>query len=156
MGGPGSGSKPREYPPEIVSLVCGLYQEGLTVAEIRRVAPKGYRIQTILERYLPSRRPAIKRNQYGVENDSWRGDACGYQAAHLRVASLYGKASSHQCTDCHGQAAEWSYRHDDPDECVDGTGRSYSPDPSHYEPRCVSCHRRFDAARRRQEVMPNV
>lgn len=41
MGGVGSGRKPREYPAEIIDLVCGMYRDGMTVAEIRKAAPKG-------------------------------------------------------------------------------------------------------------------
>ena len=42
MGGIGSGGKPRVYPQEIVDLICGMYRDGMTVAEIRQQAPRGY------------------------------------------------------------------------------------------------------------------
>jgi hypothetical protein len=157
MGGPGSGKKPRDYPPDIVELVCGMYRDGMTVAEIRRIAPKGYRVQTILERYLPSRRPLGKRDQIGEKNASWAGDRLGYEAAHARVKRLHGPARSHPCVDCGEQARDWSYRGGCPREltCPD-TGCRYSPDPERYEPRCVPCHRRYDAQMRNEEVMSNV
>lgn len=140
MGGVGSGSKPREYPAEIVQLICGMYQDGKTVAEIRAVAPKGYRIQTILERYLPERRPAAKRNQAGTANHMWKGSAAGYQAAHLRL----GRAADHRCVDCDNPARHWSYQHDCPEE-IRGRHRSpYCLHPEHYAPRCVPCHRAYD------------
>lgn len=146
MGGKGSGRRPREYPPEIVALVCGMYQNGMTIAEIREAAPKGYRVQTILERYLPERRPASKRNQRGAANAAWRGSDAGYHAVHLRL----GRAADHECVDCGAPAAEWSYAHGCPDEL-----RAHSPychHPNHYSPRCRKCHRAYD----RKKVMPNV
>lgn len=138
MGGKGSGRKPREYPAEIVNMVCGMYRDGMTVAEIRKVAPKGYRVQTILERHLPERRPAVKRDQRGAANDRWRGSDAGYAAVHLRL----GSAAEHMCVDCGESAAEWSYMHGCPDE-----RRSRSPychHPTHYAPRCRKCHRAYD------------
>lgn len=149
--------KPREYPSEIVELARSMYEDrGMTVAEICAAFPKGYRVQTILERYVPKRRDAIKRDQTGERNHMWRGDP-GYQAAHLRVESARGKAARHPCIDCSQPAREWSYNHADEDELTDSNGRRYSVDPDHYDPRCCACHRRLDAARRRaEEVMSHV
>lgn len=152
MGGPGSGKKPRDYPPEVVELVCRLYREGHTVAEIRALAPKGYRVQTILERHLPERRSTAKRNQRGEANHMWRGDAANYQALHLRVQAARGKPS--RCSAC--ETTEGKF------EWANLTGK-YA-DVSDYIRLCIPCHRRFDADRRRktgrttrpQEVMPNA
>lgn len=136
-----SGGAPREYPTEIVDLICGMYGSGMTVAEIRQAAPKGYRVQTILERYLPERRPAIKRDQRGAANSMWRGEAASYTAIHLRL----GNASLCRCVDCGRGAREWSYQHDCPDEKTDTrTGCRYCHHREHYVPRCRSCHRRYD------------
>ena len=155
MGGKGSGTKPRDYPTDIVRLACRLYQSGLTVSEIRAVFPKGYRVQTILERYLPERRPTAKRNQRGPRNHMWSG-APGYQAAHLRVASEQGPASSHPCVDCGSPAQEWSYTYTTNRELRDPkSGCAYSLSLSDYVPRCRSCHRCHDA-RKRREVVPYV
>ncbi|MGO4984788.1 hypothetical protein [Collinsella sp. Sow4_E3] len=42
-------------------------------------------------------------------------------------------------------ASSWSYAHTDANELTCGTRKSpYSLDPTHYEPRCASCHKRFD------------
>lgn len=140
--------KPRQYPPEIIELARSMYEDqGMTVAEICAAFPKGYRVQTIIERHVPQRRAAAKRDQSGERNHMWRDDP-GYQAAHLRVAAQRGKASEHACVDCRHRAAEWSYDHADDAEFIDQNGRRYSTDPSHYNPRCVSCHRRHDATRR--------
>lgn len=138
MGGVGSGKKPREYPPDIVDLICGMYRNGMTVAEIRASAPPGYRIQTVLGRYLPELRPAIKRDQFGPNNDSWKGDRAGYQALHLRVGSARGNPS--EC--------EWCHATDGRFEWANLTG-DYS-DVNDYARLCVPCHRRYDAQRRRE------
>lgn len=140
-----SGRKPREYPPDVVELICSMYRNGMTVAEIRAAAPRGYRVQTILERYLPERRPAAKRNQDGAANHMWKGSDAGYQAAHLRLAQLNGKARDHQCADCEKQAADWSYEGGCPDEQRSPVGSPpYCIHPDHYRPRCRPCHRAHD------------
>ena len=50
-------------------------------------------------------------------------------------------------TDITGRCGECGYDAPGPYTTREGVTRCYV---------CVSCHRRFDAARRRQEVMPNV
>lgn len=142
------GRPKREYPAEIIELARSMYEDqGMTVAEIRAAFPSGYRVQTILERHIQSRRPAAKRNQRGPSNHMWRSDP-GYQAAHLRVVSMRGKAAAHACVDCGKAADDWSYRYGDPNELTGSNGCPYSPDPDYYEPRCKSCHRRYDKAKR--------
>lgn len=77
-----------------------------------------------------------------------RRSVVGYIAAHQRVYRDNGKASSHGCVDCDQPAREWSYDHLDPKALVGtvGTveGLLYSLDPAHYQPRCKSCHTKFD------------
>ena len=134
-----SGKLPREYPQEIIDLILGWYQEGLTVAEIKAIAPKGYRVQTILQRYLPERRRAIKRNQSGSANHMWKGDSAGYQALHLRVDAARGKPM--RCDWCEhtgGSRYEWANL----------TG-NYT-DVFDYVRLCISCHRTYDAKRRKE------
>ena len=141
------GRQPRAYPPEIIELARSMYvDKGMTVAEIRAVFPQGYRVQTILERHVP-RRLAAKRDQRGERNHMWRPDP-GYQAAHLRIVAIKGKAADHPCADCAGPAHDWSYNHSDPEQLTGRNGCSYSTNPDFYEPRCRSCHRRLDAAKR--------
>lgn len=78
-------------------------------------------------------------------------DDVGYGTAHRRVARARGRADQHVCVGCGGQAEEWSYDHGDPHERhvpIDApryAGFPYSLDPNSYSPRCVSCHRAFDA-----------
>lgn len=78
-------------------------------------------------------------------NCKWQGEDVTYGAAHKRVRTRHGAASLHACIDCGGQAAQWSYNHTDPSERSDAKGRRFSPDSDHYSPRCVPCHRAFDA-----------
>ena len=133
---------PRQYPAEVVELVCRLYESGMTDREVIAAAPKGYRVQTILERHLPRRRSTAKRDQRLDANHAWKGDAAGYQALHLRVAEYRGKPSL--CDRC--GATEGRF------EWANLTG-NYA-DINDYERMCVSCHRRFDAARRRATGQP--
>lgn len=71
-------------------------------------------------------------------------DALTYRAAHKRLDRVRGKASSHACVDCGGQAAQWSYVGGQPDERRSPKGFPYSANPEAYVPRCVSCHKRLD------------
>jgi hypothetical protein len=74
--------------------------------------------------------------------------SCGaeYMDAHRRVRKELGPASEQLCVECGGPAFHWSYNHADPDERTDDRcGHPYSDKPMFYEPRCVPCHRFFDA-----------
>lgn len=142
--------KPRIYPPEIIAAVRRMYiDEGMTVAEVQAALPKGYKAQRIIERHIPVRRTAAKRDQSGDRNHMWKGDAAGYSAAHLRVAALRGSAREHACIDCGSPAHDWSFNNGRRTDLRDPeTGCAYSNDPNDYDPRCRSCHRRFDRAHR--------
>ena len=91
-----------------------------------------------------------EKARVGAFNSWWRGDDCGYGGAHDRVTRMWGApASAWSCADCGGPAAHWSYDHADPDEKsaeVNDCVLPYSLKPSHYQPRCVPCHKRFDLA----------
>lgn len=80
-----------------------------------------------------------------------RSDGCGYWGAHSRVRVDRGSASSHACVDCGVTAYQWSYNHADPDERLSQDaatcGMPFSLDPVNYDPRCVTCHKAFDATR---------
>lgn len=73
-----------------------------------------------------------------------RSHDAGYSAAHARTTGERGPASRLTCIDCDAPASHWSYDHDDPDERISDDGLPYSLDTSHYEPRCVPCHKAFD------------
>lgn len=97
------------------------------------------------------------RERYGADHHRWKGEEIGYGGAHERVQSVRGKASEHQCVDCTEQAAEWSYRGGSQKELTKpvkgGNGAvymvAYSPDLTDYDPRCKTCHKRYDDGRRR-------
>lgn len=95
-----------------------------------------------------AREEVINRNRSrkGEPRPSARRSDAGYSAAHHRIYRAMGKASDCTCVNCGNGAAHWSYTHDDPNELLDDRGRSYSLSPSHYVPRCVPCHKRYDAS----------
>lgn len=144
MGGPGSGGKPRVYPPEVVALATSLYRDGATVAEVQRALPPGFKAQRILERHLPNRRRAVKRHQRGAANNSWKGADAGYAALHLRVAGERGTPSL--CARCGATRGRF--------EWANLTGKYH--DINDYERMCVSCHHTYDAARRRATGRPTM
>lgn len=80
----------------------------------------------------------------GPDNAVWKGDQVGYTALHERVRRARGPARDHSCIDCHQPASEWSYDHLDPNGQVSAEGFPFSVKIEHYEPRCSSCHYRFD------------
>ncbi len=57
-----------------------------------------------------------------------------YAAQHKEVNKERGPAYRHNCVDCGKQAIEWSQIHGS-----DGW------DPDNFEPRCIPCHRTYDA-----------
>jgi len=138
-------SLPRQYPAGIVVLVRHLYAiKGLTVAEVQRAIPGGFKVQLILERYEIPRRPLGKREQRGASNASWRGDHAGYAACHLRVVEQRGKPT--ECEWCGDGASRM--------EWANLTGR-YA-DVWDYARLCQPCHRTYDASRRRATGEPTI
>lgn len=73
-----------------------------------------------------------------------RREATSYTGAHARIVRLYGRAADHACVDCGDCAEEWSYDHECSNERHDDVRGPYSMNPERYDPRCKSCHRRFD------------
>lgn len=82
----------------------------------------------------------------GPDHPQWGGDNIGISCAHSRVTRARGgPAKQHLCVDCGKQAAQWSYDHQDPNERQSNSVKGpYSTDVSHYQARCVPCHKRFD------------
>lgn len=69
-----------------------------------------------------------------------------YTTAHRNVRKAKGEATKYRCVGCGSRARHWTYDHIDPNERFDNSrGCFYSLDPRHYRPRCVSCHKAFDA-----------
>jgi hypothetical protein len=129
-----------EYPEDLVSKVRELYESGLTMRETAAAAGTTVKVlQRLMPRHGIDRRPAIKRDQTGEKNDSWKGDQATYNALHLRVYAARGRPD--HCSCCGrsdgGSIYEWANQ----------TGK-YT-DVNDYEQMCASCHRSLDALRRR-------
>jgi hypothetical protein len=73
-----------------------------------------------------------------------RTDEPTYGAIHSRLAAAKGSARLQRCVDCADPAEQWSYDHQDAGELVSPLGHPFSTDLSHYDPRCLRCHRAFD------------
>lgn len=85
----------------------------------------------------------------GPTHTAWRGDDVSYNGAHKRVARHRGRADQFTCTSCSQAAAQWAYIHGSVGELTDAeTGNPYSGNVNDYTPMCVSCHIRYDRARR--------
>lgn len=80
---------------------------------------------------------------------AWMPWVPSYGAIHSRLHARYGPASAHRCAHCGGQAEQWSYDHEDPDELVSPEGLPYGVDLARYKPLCCMCHWRFDGAHQR-------
>jgi hypothetical protein len=93
--------------------------------------------------------PEDRKKLLGSDNPAWAGDEVGYAGAHDRAEATKGRACDHACVDCGQAARHWSYDHADPNELATEAGYPYSADPSHYVPRCVSCHKKFDLSVKR-------
>lgn len=84
MGGPGSGSKPKQYPSDLVESVRRLYVDrGMSQVEVAdALATTQKVIYNLMRRHNISRRRQVKREQAGSANSTWRGDEAGYAALH--------------------------------------------------------------------------
>ena len=139
------GKKPREYPPDIIAAVKRMYiEEGMTVVEVQRALPAGFKAQRIIERHVPQRRVAAKRDQSGERNPMWKGDSASYAAFHLRVQAQRGTPS--HCAACDTTDADKRY------EWANLTGRY--EDVNDFIRLCAPCHRKFDARRRKELGRP--
>jgi hypothetical protein len=142
---PSPGRPQRDYDPEVVAQITGLYESGLTIREIGVLAPRGVKVQLVVERNLQERRPAIPRDQAGGRNGAWKGDDAGYCAFHLRVEAARGKP--HRCSCCDTT---------DPDARYHWANLSgHYEDVYDYARLCARCHIRLDA-RRRAELGRNT
>lgn len=87
-----------------------------------------------------------KQMPAGEDHWNWSGAAITYQGLHKRIYRAHGPASKQACAHCPGQAEQWAYDQQDPDERIEGKLR-YSVDPAHYIPLCVPCHVSFDRSK---------
>lgn len=80
-------------------------------------------------------------------------EICSYAAAHARVKSMFGSASSYECRNCGRVAHQWAYDHLDVNEIREVKGSTvliYSGSPDRYLPLCRKCHKGFDASFREE------
>lgn len=129
------------YPAELVDHVREVYDAGHTMKETAAICGTTVKVlQRLMPRHGINRRAAAKRSQAGPDNHMWKGDDAGYQALHLRVEQARGKPQ--ECARCgcadDGARYEWA-----------NVSGNYG-DVNDYERMCVSCHRSYDAARRRE------
>lgn len=75
-----------------------------------------------------------------------------YEQVHYRLRKERGVARLLTCVECGGPADEWSYDHGDPGEQVSESG-PWSPNISAYSPRCVACHRAYDAQPQEDHIL---
>ena len=129
------GSKPKVYPADMVAKVEKLYHKGMTQREVARELETTQRvIWRLMYRHGIQARSAVKRDQYGEKNSSWKGADAGYQALHLRVQALRGKPR--KCESCGTTDKRKSY---------DWANISGEYDnPGDYKRMCRSCHWKLD------------
>jgi len=112
-----------------------LYESGLSQKE---VAHEMGTTQKIIWRALKNAgvkcRVAKKRNQFGKNNDSWKGNKAGYAAFHYRVEKQRGKPK--KCSMCEATSPYMKY------EWANITGRYERV--YDYVRLCCSCHKRVD------------
>jgi hypothetical protein len=82
-----------------------------------------------------------------------KGAEVTYDGMHNRVSRERGPASQHTCVACGEQADHWAYDHGDPDQLCQQwgkeKGRVFPSSIEYFEPRCRSCHIRWDAQDRK-------
>lgn len=98
-----------------------------------------------------------QRNTCG-DKAAHRREYATYPAAHARLRADRGPAKAHPCVGCGGQAAHWSYNHDDPgemyfDDPSSGCTLAYSVKQGSYSARCATCHKRFDMSKANATVL---
>jgi hypothetical protein len=115
-----------------------LYESGLSQQEVaQRLGASQKAVFGLFKQNGYTPRVAAKRNQYGPNNSSWKGDKATYAALHYRVEAQRGKPS--QCSECGRTGAGAIY------EWANLTG-NYQ-DVNDYARMCRDCHRSYDKNR---------
>lgn len=132
------------YPDDLVDAVRRIYGSGASQIEVAQALGLTLKVvYRVMANHQIPRRPQIKRDQRGEKNSTWKGGAAGYQAFHIRVRVERGAPTS--CGRCGTANPAKKY------EWANLTGRY--EDTADYQPMCLSCHRRYDNARRREGVV---
>jgi hypothetical protein len=126
----------RTYDEEFIDKVKHLYyKKEMTQVEVGKELDVSAKvIFTMMKKLNLPRRRQIKRNQFGPNNSSWKGDEAGYKALHLRVITQKGQPNL--CQRCGRTDDRYKY------EWANLTG-NYA-DINDYERMCDSCHAKFD------------
>jgi len=129
-----SGAKPKKYPKHIVDEVSRLYAQNMTQTEIAKQLNTTQKIVwNLMRRHGIKARVAAKRNQYGENNASWKGDKAGYAAFHRRLYAAFGKPT--KCAVCNTEESD-NY------DYANLSGEYQNIDD--YLPMCRSCHWQYD------------
>ena len=130
-----SGAKPKVFPARLVARVRKLYAAGSTQHEIATALGLTQKIiWNLMRRHGIKARLAAKRDQWGENNASWKGDKAGKQAFHRRLYALHGKPK--KCSKCGTVKAKiFDY--------ANLTGKY--EDLNDYAPMCRSCHAKYDS-----------
>jgi hypothetical protein len=115
-----------------------LYEGGMSQAEVASALHTSQKvIHNVFKRNKYKCRVAAKRNQYGENNGTWKGDKATYAAFHYRVDVQRGKPQ--ECSVCGrtdgGIYYEWANL------------TSNYQDVSDYSRMCRKCHRAYDKER---------
>lgn len=116
-------------------LVRHLYGSGMNIQEVaKEIGCTARALWSFMDRCGIARRAAVKRDQCGDKNSTWRGEMVCYKAAHQRVYAARGRPSA--CEHCGTTDPEKRY------EWANLTGRHH--DPADYLRLCRSCHCKHD------------
>ena len=120
------------------------YTNGKTLLEVRVLYGGSQKsITNVLKRNNIPLRKAIKRDQKGEKNDSWKGDKAKYAGVHNRVKAAFGNPKKCEwCNSEENRRYEWA--------CI---GDDYWNLKS-YVRLCVPCHRNYDKNREIKPKMP--
>jgi len=118
----------------MVEAVRLLYDGGATQHEIAvEIGTTQKVIFNLMRRHGLQARVAAKRDQWGEQNHTWKGDEASKYAFHRRLYSRFGKPS--KCTVCGTERAEhYDY--------ANLSGRY--EDIEDYAAMCRSCHWKYD------------
>lgn len=120
-----------------------MYERNMSQAEIAAVfGVQQAAVQRFMRKHGIAARKAAKRDQSGARNHMWKGPSAHYKTLHQRVYRARGKAFG--CSRCGIKARATAYH------WANLTGRY--DDINDYESMCVTCHKRFDISRRKQNV----
>ena len=117
------------------SKIIELYEMGMTQVEIAEEL--GVTQKLIWGRLRKANykcRIAKKRDQIGINNDSWKGEKVGYSAFHRRLEATRGRPK--KCEVCGTNDSQKTY------DWANLTG--HYDDPKDYKRMCRSCHWKYD------------